>query len=63
MIAVVGFVLTWYAVVDSLRPEVSLGAFLVGQAPALVAGFGLTAFGVGLAVSSHDRPDPDVISG
>lgn len=62
-VAVVGFVLTWYAVVDSLRPEVSVVAFLVGQAPALVAGFGLTTFGVGLAVSSRARSDADVVAG
>lgn len=62
-VAVVGFVLTWYTVVDSLRPEVALVAFLVGQAPALVAGFGLTTFGVGMAVSSRDRRDTDVVAG
>jgi signal transduction histidine kinase len=56
-------VLTWYTVVDTLRPEVALAEFLVGQAPVLVAGFGLTAFGAGLAVSSYDRADTDLIAG
>jgi signal transduction histidine kinase len=61
-VAVVGFVLTWYTVVDSLRPDVALPSFLVGQAPVLVAGFGLTAFGVALAVSSQDPGDVDLIA-
>jgi signal transduction histidine kinase len=54
VIAAVGFGLTRYTVLESLRPDASIVGFLVSEAPALVAGFGLTAFGVGVAISSRD---------
>jgi two-component system OmpR family sensor kinase len=62
VVGVVGFALTWYTVVDTLRPDVPLTSFLLGQAPALVAGLGLTAFGVGLAVSSREPSDVDLVA-
>ncbi|MFB6101744.1 MAG: ATP-binding protein [Haloplanus sp.] len=62
LIAAVGFGLTRYTVLESLRPDASLVGFLVSEAPVLVAGFGLTAFGVGLAVSSRDPTDARVVA-
>lgn len=60
--AVVGVVLTWYTVADSLRLDVSFVGFLVGQAPVLVARFGPATFAVGLAVSSRVSRDADQIA-
>jgi signal transduction histidine kinase len=62
VVSVVGFVLTWYTVVDSLRPDAGVVGFVVGQAPVLVAGLGLTTYGVALAVSSRDRAEADLIA-
>lgn len=53
VVAAVGFGLTRYTVLDTLDPDTTLVAFLLGEAPALAAGFALTAYGVGLAVSSR----------
>ena len=60
--SVVGFALTWYTVVDSLRPDAGVVGFVVGQTPVLVAGLGLTVYGVALAVSSRDGGEADVIA-
>jgi signal transduction histidine kinase len=63
VIAAVGFGLTRYTVLESLRPDASLVGFLVSEAPALVAGFGLTAFGVAVAISSRDPGRSRLIAG
>jgi two-component system OmpR family sensor kinase len=63
VIAAVGFGLTRYTVIESLRPDASLVGFLVSEAPALVAGFGLTAFGVAVAISSRDPGRSRLIAG
>ncbi|MEF8856158.1 MAG: HAMP domain-containing sensor histidine kinase [Haloplanus sp.] len=63
VIAAVGFGLTRYAVLESLRSDVSLVGFLVSEVLALVAGFGLTAFGVWLAISSHDPSRSRLVAG
>lgn len=63
VVAAVGFALTRYTVLESLRPDASLVGFLVSEAPALVAGFGLTAFGVAVAISSRDPDRSRLIAG
>ena len=63
VVAAVGFGLTRYTVLESLRPDASLVSFLVSEAPVLVAGFGLTAFGVGLAISARDPGHSRLIAG
>jgi len=63
VVAAVGFGLTRYTVLEALRPDASLVGFLVSEAPALVAGFGLTAFGVGLAISSRDPNRSRLVAG
>ena len=62
IVGTVGFGLTRYTVLDTLDPDASLVAFLLGEAPVLVAGFALTAFGVGLAVSSRESAAVAVIA-
>jgi signal transduction histidine kinase/uncharacterized membrane protein YagU involved in acid resistance len=62
-VAAVGFALTRYTVLESLRPDASLAVFLIREAPVLVAGFGLTAFGVGLTISSRARWEVRRIAG
>ncbi|MFB6304253.1 MAG: ATP-binding protein [Haloferacaceae archaeon] len=56
----VGFLLTRYPVLSSLRTDGGPVDFLVGGAPALVAGLALTAYGVGLAAS--DRPATEAVT-
>lgn len=63
VVAVVGFGLTRYTVLESLCPDASLVDFLVSEAPILAAGFALTAFGVGLAISSRDPGRSRLIAG
>jgi signal transduction histidine kinase len=55
VVAAVGFVLTRAFVVASVDGSVRLLPFLVGSVPFLAVGFGLSAFGVALSVSSHPR--------
>jgi two-component system OmpR family sensor kinase len=62
VVAAVGFGLTRFTVLDSLRPDVSLSAFLVGEAPVLVAGFGLTGVGLALTVSGTYRTAAPIIA-
>jgi len=62
VVAAVGFGLTRYTVLDTLDPGASLLSFLLGEAPVLVAGFALTAFGVGLTVSSRESVAVGVIA-
>jgi signal transduction histidine kinase len=62
VIAAVGYVLTRYTVIESLRPDASTVGFLLSEAPVLVAGFGLTAFGFGLAMSSRDAAEAAVVA-
>jgi signal transduction histidine kinase/uncharacterized membrane protein YagU involved in acid resistance len=57
-VAAVGFLLTRYPVLVSVRAGGDLVAFLVGGAPALAVGLGLTVYGIGLAAS--DRPADEV---
>ena len=61
-VAGVGFGLTRYTVLDSVREGEALGRFLVGQAPFLVLGLSLTAFGVALAVSTYTRRQVHVVA-
>lgn len=53
VIAGAGFLLTRYAVATTLRMEFGTVPFLVGQAPFLLLGLGLSVFGVALTVSSR----------
>ena len=53
VVAGVGFVLTRYTVLDSVRDGETVARFLVGQAPFLLLGLGLAAFGVALTVSTY----------
>ncbi|MFB6194700.1 MAG: hypothetical protein ABEI80_00885 [Haloplanus sp.] len=62
VIAAVGYGVTRYTVIESLRPDASLVGFLLSEAPVLVAGFGLTAFGFGLAMSAVDSGEAAVIA-
>jgi signal transduction histidine kinase len=62
VVAAVGFGLTRYTVLDTLDPGASLVAFLVGEAPVFVAGFALTAFGVGLTLSSRNATAVNVVA-
>ncbi|WP_251331222.1 sensor histidine kinase [Haloplanus pelagicus] len=62
LVAAVGYGLTRYSVIESLRPDASLVGFLLSDAPVLVAGFGLTAFGFGLAMSSRDSAEAAVVA-
>lgn len=59
-VAAVGFLLTRYPVLTSLQTDVGVVAFLVGNVPALVAGLGLTVYGLGLAAS--DRPAGEAVT-
>ncbi|WP_338740081.1 ATP-binding protein [Haloplanus salilacus] len=62
VVAAVGFLLTRYTVLESLRPDASLVVFVLSDMPVLVAGLGLTAFGVGLAMSSRDPEETLVVA-
>jgi signal transduction histidine kinase len=57
VVAAVGFLLTRYTVLEATRSSEPLVAFLVGPAPFLVLGLGLSAFGVALAVSAYPAGD------
>lgn len=63
VVAAVGFGLTRYTVLETLRPDVSVVSFLVSEAPVLAAGFGLTAFGVGVAINSRGPAHSRTIAG
>jgi signal transduction histidine kinase len=62
VVAAVGFGLTRYTVLDSIRPGSSPVTFVVGAAPVLVAGLGLTAFGIGLTVSSRETAETRAVA-
>ncbi|MFB6301286.1 MAG: sensor histidine kinase [Haloferacaceae archaeon] len=57
-VAAVGFLLTRYPVLVSVRAGSDLAAFLLGDALPLAVGLGLTVYGIGLAAS--DRPAAEV---
>lgn len=59
-VAAVGFLLTRYPVLVSVRADGSVAAFLLADAPALAVGLGLTVYGIGLAAS--DRPADGVVT-
>lgn len=54
-VALVGFVLTRFTVLDAVRGYDSLLRFLLGEGVVMVSGLGLVVFGVGLAVSTFER--------
>jgi two-component system OmpR family sensor kinase len=62
VVAAVGYGLTRYTVIESVRPNVSTVGFLLSGAPVLAAGFGLTAFGFGLAMSSREPAEAAVVA-
>jgi signal transduction histidine kinase len=62
VVAAVGFALTRVTVLGALDPGISVAGFLIGDAPALVAGFGLTVFGFLLTVSADHRGTAPVIA-
>ncbi|MFB6280404.1 MAG: ATP-binding protein [Haloferacaceae archaeon] len=59
-VAAVGFLLTRYPVLVSVRTGSDLATFLLGDAPALAVGLGLTVYGIGLAAS--DRPAGEAVT-
>lgn len=63
IIAAVGFVLTRFIVLESVRQQASLTEFLVGPGPFLAVGLGVTVFGVALAVSTYSHRDVAIVAG
>ena len=55
VVALVGFLLTRYFVISTLRMELPLATFLVGELPFLLGGLGLSALGVVLIVGDRRR--------
>ena len=53
VVAVVGFLLSRFAVLESASPRAMVPAVFVGEGLSLVLGLGLSVAGVALAVSSH----------
>ena len=53
VVAVVGFLLSRFAVLESASPRAMVPSFLVGEGLSMVLGLGLSVAGVALAVSSH----------
>ena len=53
VVAVVGFLLSRFAVLESASPRAMVPAFFVGEGLSLVLALGLSVAGVALAVSSH----------
>lgn len=62
LVAVIGFVLTRSTVAESTQFEGGVVAFVLGPAPFLLLGLGLTLVGVGLVVSSYDSRFVDIVA-
>lgn len=62
VVAGTGFLLTRYTVASTFVADLSTLAFLVGEAPFLVVGLGLSAFGVALTVSASPRAYVDTVA-
>lgn len=54
-IALVGFLLTWFAVLDDLQMHGSAPQFILAEGTTLVMGLGLVVLGLGLTVSTFGR--------
>ena len=62
VVALVGFALTRFIVLESVRQEGMTVGFLVGDGPFLVVGLAVTAFGIALVVSEYSYRDVAVVT-
>ena len=62
VVAVVGFLLTRFTVLESVRRQDTLVGFVVGPGPFLAVGLGVTVFGLALVVSGRSHRDVTVVA-